>query len=166
MFNYLDLIILAPNFRSTSEALQNPSIVIKAMKKGISIDATIRIQNNSGNDLQLFWVNPEDQSHIRMSEAPLESRDDPHFFRASVYHQFVIKEADAAMDTTTRGSNNLQMDCPTDGDASCTPKRAPQAEKLRYFRVTARDMGTCKVDLFVSFAEINVSDAMLIMVFG
>ena len=84
------------------------------MKQGVAIDASIRIINQSGRDIHLFWINSQDKSQIPMSEAPLEARDDPHYFSTSVYHQFLLKEA----------CDEEEEQC-----------------QLHYFRVTAKEIG-------------------------
>lgn len=131
LFTTTGIIILAPNFRVTSEAVPNPSLLVKAMKKGVLLDGSIKIINQSGKNLSLFWINPDGGSQIPMSDAPLKSQTDPHFFSASIYHQFAIHEE-------CKQAEDCVMQLSPEQGEECTPRMECQ---IRYFRVTAKEVG-------------------------
>lgn len=57
----------------------------------------MRILNQSGGDLRLFWVNPKGLSLVPMSDDVVTSEDpSPPFFSAKVFHQFQIRASDGS----------------------------------------------------------------------
>ena len=86
-----DVFILSPTFHGMATASES---AVRSLF-GESISATMRIINQSGKDIRLFWVNPEGLTLVSMSNEVIPSDGpSPPYFSAQVFHQFQIQESD------------------------------------------------------------------------
>ena len=63
----------------------------------------MRILNQSGGDIRLFWVNPKGLTLVPMSDDVIPSENvSPPFFSAKVFHQFLIQTSDGSTSVNFR----------------------------------------------------------------
>jgi len=94
-----DIFILNSNFQGMTTT--NEACVMALFGRN-ETPARMRILNQSGGDVDLFWVNSEESSLVPMSDSSIPSDGPLPYFSASVFHQFLIRRSDGSRSVTFR----------------------------------------------------------------